>query len=260
LVFVDPLPPSDEKAEVERAAFEGESLPETAQFFAECGGDYKEGPLVRDFTDALDAIGAVHEPGRMLEVGVGTGLFLHLARRRGWQPFGIDIAEGSARQAAADFDLSVDVGDFADYAYDPTTFDCVAMLDVLEHTLDPVSVLAKAYSVLRPGGVIYIAVPNQHSMLTRLVDVYAKCHGPATQWMLERLYVIPHLYYFTPGLLSSVLASAGFEMLSVEGAKPYLGRYGLPLWIRVPAEIVLRIGSVLGMPARTLVLARRPVA
>lgn len=260
LVFVDPLPSSDEKAEVERAAFEGETLPETADFFGECGSDYKEGPLVRDFTSALDSIGRAHPPGDMLEVGVGTGLFLHLARERGWRPFGIDICGASAIKAAGDFELSVDVGDFAEYAYGSDSFDCIAMLDVLEHTLDPAAVLAKACGILRPGGVIYIAVPNQDSMLTRLVDLYAKCKGPGAKWMLERLYVEPHLYYFRPALLSSVLENTGFEMLSVEGANPYLGRYGLPLWMRVPAELILRTGAALGMPARTMVLARKPAA
>ncbi len=258
LVYADPLPTNEEKHETERLAYEGEVLPETAEFFRNCSRDYKPDAVIHGFGAMLEWIETVCEPGRILDVGAGTGVFLHLARERGWEPHGIDICDLSAEKAAHEFSIDVQVGDFMQSDLTPESFDCITMLDVLEHCLDPTAFLARARSLLRPGGVLFVAVPNQRSLLTVLLDRYIWLGGPGADWFLDRLYVSPHLYYFNPRLLAEAIRRAGMETIGVRGGNVYLGRYRLPFWMRTVLALVLQTGSLVGMSARVMVLARNP--
>ena len=195
----------------------------------------------------------------MLDVGPGTGIFLHLAHAEfAWNPVGIDICPESAEKAAREFDIDIDVGDFMDFEYAPGTFDCITMLDMLEHTIDPSAVLARAYDLLRPGGVLYVVVPNQRCLMTVLLDRYIRLGAPGGRFFMDRLYVPPHVYYFNPTALRTALERAGFQVASFEGGNVYLGRYRLPLWMRIPMEIALRGGGLVGMHAKLLALGKKP--
>jgi len=262
--FTDPLPTREHKIEIERQAYRGELLSEVADFFQNCHRDFRDDPVIRGFRHALDWIAANRagrrpgERGRLLDVGPGTGIFLHLAGEKGWEPFGIDVCPESAEKALTEFDIRVDVGDFERYAYEPASFDAVTMLDVLEHTVDPLGFLRKAYEVLKPGGVLYVAVPNQRCLMTVLLDRWIRARLPGREFFLERLYVEPHVYYFCPQTLRAMLEKVGFEMVGLRGGNVYLGRYRLSWLMRFPMEIVLQLGSLLGMSAKVHALARRP--
>jgi hypothetical protein len=101
-------------------------------------------------------------------------------------------------------------------------------------------------------------VPNQRCLLTVLVDAYARAGGPRAQALLRRLYVPPHLHYFTPRTLRRIVAAAGFRVESLRQGSVYLGRYRMGLAMRVPLEAVLAAGAVVGMNARLAVLAVKP--
>lgn len=262
--FTDPLPTREHKIELERQAYRGELLPEVADFFRNCHRDFRDDPVIRGFRDALDWIaanvtgGTRAKPGKLLDVGPGTGIFLHLSRGKGWEPFGIDVCPESAEKAKTEFDIRVDVGDFERFAYGAESFDAVTMLDVLEHTVDPLGFLRRAYEVLRPGGVLYVAVPNQRCLMTVLLDRWIRAGLPGREFFMERLYVEPHVSYFCPQTLRAMLEKVGFEMAGIRGGNVYLGRYRLPWTMRLPMELVLQLGSLVGMSAKVHALARRP--
>jgi 2-polyprenyl-3-methyl-5-hydroxy-6-metoxy-1,4-benzoquinol methylase len=258
-VFTDPMPTHDAKCEIERRAYQGELLPEISDYFQNCHRNFKEDAVIRGFREGLRWIAEMTPPpGRLLDLGPGTGIFLHLAKEQGFEPFGIDVCDASAEKAAAEFGIRVDVGDFEKFAYEPASFDAITMLDVLEHTVDPKAVLARARELLKPGGVLYVAVPNQRCLMTAILDRYIRLGGPGKAFFLERLYVSPHVYYFNPQTLVRMMRDAGFELAAVKGGNVYLGRYRLPWLMRLPMELVLHAGSLIGMSAKIHVLARRP--
>jgi SAM-dependent methyltransferase len=258
IVFADPLPTREQKHATEHEAYEGDILPEVAEFFRNCHRNFAEDPVIRGFREALGWISSHRDPGRMLDVGPGTGIFLFLARRDfGWDGRGIDVCIKSADKAAEEFDVPVDIGEFETFPYEAGTFDAVTMLDVLEHTLDPTAFLRRAHALLKAGGILYVAVPNQRSLLTVILDRWIRLGGPGREWFLDRLYVRPHTYYFNPQALALALQRCGFELVGLTGGNVYLGRYRLKLWMRLPMEIVLRAGSLLGMSAKIHALARK---
>ena len=81
---------------------------------------------------------------------------------------------------------------------------------------------------------------------------------PFSKFFLDRLYVPPHVYYFNPPALTGVLQRVGFETVGLRGGNVFLGRYRLPMWMRIPMEIALHAGALVGMSAKIHVLARKP--
>jgi len=257
LVRADPLPTLDEKREVEtRGYLDDTSYPEWRDFFANCHRDFVEDPVIRAMRHHLvDLEGALGGPGTLLDIGAGTGILMHLARERGWRPDGVDICPLTAEKAAKEFDLTIAVGPFEQHHFDGRRFDAATMLDVLEHMHDPLAALRRVRALLRPGGAVYIAVPNQRCLLTLIVDTYARAGGPKALGLLNRLYVPPHLHYFTPRTLRRIVSAAGFRIARMRHGSVYLGRYRMPLHMRIPLELVLAAGAIANMNARLGVLA-----
>jgi 2-polyprenyl-3-methyl-5-hydroxy-6-metoxy-1,4-benzoquinol methylase len=257
LVRADPLPTLEEKVAVETQGYTDEAaFPEVRDFFANCHRDFVDDPVIRTMRRHLGSIETLlGKPGRLLDVGAGTGIFMHLARERGWIPAGVDICPLTAVKAEQEFGLRIAVGPFEHHEFPDRSFDAVTMLDVVEHVPDPLAVLRRVRAVLRPGGVVCIGVPNQRSLLTAVVDAYARAGGPGAQALLLRLYVAPHLYYFTPRTLTRLVEAAGFRIASLQQGSVYLGRYRMGPAMRIPLEIILAAGALVGMNARIEVLA-----
>ncbi len=137
---------------------------------------------------------------RLLDVGCAYGFFLMFARGTGLDVHGIEISTETSRYARQ---CGVDVQNvlLRDAAFEQDSFSIVTMNNVLEHTLNPAKDLEKAFAVLRPGGILYTAVPNFDSVVSR-VDGY---HWKMKSWP-------NHLFYFTPETLSRMLSKAGFEI------------------------------------------------
>ena len=104
------------------------------------------------------------------------------------------------------------------------------------------------------GGVAhYIQLPSRvHPVGDSLVG---RVRSFLSDGLLGRLYVPPHLHYFTPRTLRRILEAAGFRVRSLRQGSVYLGRYRMSLAMRIPLETILATGGLLGMNARLGVLA-----
>jgi SAM-dependent methyltransferase len=80
------------------------------------------------------------------------------------------------------------------------SFDAITMWHSLEHVPDPNATVALARRLLKPGGVLYVCVPNLDSLQADLA---------AEHWCY--LDVPHHVSHFSPNGLAQVLARAGFE-------------------------------------------------
>ena len=138
--------------------------------------------------------------GRVLDVGCATGLFLHEMSLAGWETAGVELTPTAAEYARKRFGLNVFTGTLSELPAAPGAFDVVTFWDVLEHTFSPSSELARAATLLSPGGLIAINVPNWHSPDRRLF-------GP--HWI--GLDPPRHLYVFTRASLTTLLERAGLR-------------------------------------------------
>lgn len=137
---------------------------------------------------------------RLLEVGSGPGYVLAELRTRAEFALGVEPDSDLARKSDA---WCGDLATFATKCRGP--FDVVCSFHVLEHVPDPVSWLRTAASLLAPGGVVCVEVPDVLAPVLPLDSNH---------------FQHVHLFDFSRHTLEALAARAGLEAVSVESARP----------------------------------------
>jgi SAM-dependent methyltransferase len=139
------------------------------------------------------------------------------ARDRGWrETVGIEPSEFASAYARERLGLDVRTDELFTAELPREHFDVVFMGDVLEHLTRAGEALDRVHSLLRPGGVLALALPDAGSRVAKLL-------GP--RWWS----VIPtHIHYFTRESAATMVARHGFRPLSVAtDPKSFTVRYYL---------------------------------
>jgi SAM-dependent methyltransferase len=95
-----------------------------------------------------------------LDVGSGAGECLLASSLLGHEVLGIDVGKTAVEAVQAEFQLEVRQTTLEEAGFLPSTWDMVTLNAVLEHVINPRSVLREAARVLRPGGVMAVLVPT----------------------------------------------------------------------------------------------------
>jgi SAM-dependent methyltransferase len=145
------------------------------------------------------------EAGRVLEVGSYVGGFLAAAGEVGWRATGLDVNPAASRFASAQ-GFDVVEGELASYA-GPGGFDAVAIWNCLDQLPDPRDAVRRAHSLLRPGGLLAVRVPNGDSRLDG-------AGAPLARALLahNNLLAFPYRHGFTPRSLAVLLGGAGLTI------------------------------------------------
>ncbi len=95
------------------------------------------------------------------DVGCGNGLLLDCLRKMGpktWQLTGVDIS-GRALECVRQRGFETVEGRFEELTLPAESVDVIILNQVIEHFEDPSAVVAKAFSVLKKGGHLFIETP-----------------------------------------------------------------------------------------------------
>ncbi|HSF46539.1 MAG TPA: class I SAM-dependent methyltransferase, partial [Chitinophagaceae bacterium] len=137
--------------------------------------------------------------GTILDIGCGTGAFLEVMQSAGWKVKGLE-PDDSARKIATD--RGVPAFPSGELFSLNEHFNCITMWHVLEHVHDLHRYVEQMKSILEPGGVILVAVPNYTSE-------DASTYGPF--WAA---YDVPrHLYHFSPLSMKQLMNQHGMEII-----------------------------------------------
>lgn len=143
-------------------------------------------------------IDEIAPPGPILDVGAGDGTLLDALHRRDRDATGLE--RGGHRPDLRDDPLDAIEGD--------ATWAGVVLWHALEHLPEPGDAIRQAARLLRPGGVIAIAVPNNESL-------QAQAFGD--DWL--HLDVPRHLVHLSTTSLVAGLELAGFEIERVSNLR-----------------------------------------
>lgn len=99
-------------------------------------------------------------PGRILDIGCGTGEFLNVMKLNGWETFGVEKDSSAVEFAKSAYNLNVKTGELAEAGFEKKGFDVISMWHVLEHVYQPCDELNRIKDLLKNDGVLLIAVPN----------------------------------------------------------------------------------------------------
>jgi SAM-dependent methyltransferase len=145
-------------------------------------------------------------PGRLLDVGCGTGDLAAIFSRRGWSAAGIEPSATAVEHARA-IGVEAVAGTLADAPWKDGEFDAILFNHSLEHIDEPADALAEAARLLRPGGLLAIAVPNFGSWHRRLFG---------SAWF--QLDLPRHLQHFDRDSLSALVEAAGLRPVEISAA------------------------------------------
>jgi 2-polyprenyl-3-methyl-5-hydroxy-6-metoxy-1,4-benzoquinol methylase len=120
----------------------------------------------------------VKGPGSILDIGCGLGEFLSVFSEKGWECLGVEFNEFAANYAKENFRVKVIPKSIFDFTAASGQYDCITLWGVLEHFTKPQDVLAKAYEILKPGGVLVLEVPSGDSVLVRYIEAFG---GPVNR-------------------------------------------------------------------------------
>jgi SAM-dependent methyltransferase len=195
LLFVHPIPVSTSEI-YEEDYFSGASHGHGYVDY-----DTDKGPMIPVFKKYLLRIEeSLGRKGKLLDVGAATGFFVNLARDAKFDAHGIEISDHAAAIGRSK-GLDIQTGTLADIS---DTFDCITMLDVIEHVPNPRAEIERAFKLLNPGGILIINTPDAGSLFARSMG---------KRWHL----IVPpeHLFYFSRRNLRSLLEQVGFNVLWV---------------------------------------------
>ena len=136
---------------------------------------------------------------KMLEIGCGDGDFLCAARDYNFQISALEYSNFAKKKLQQKFnknEILIHIGEV--YDLKQTKYDYIVFFDVLEHVRDPNKFMKKIYSLLNPGGLIFLVVPNKSSITSRIMSKF---------WFE---YKLEHISYFNSSNLSKLISDTSF--------------------------------------------------
>jgi len=142
-------------------------------------------------------------PGKILDIGCGTGEFLNYCKSRGFEVTGIEPNK-KARVFAQQENKTPVFCELAELSADKGSCNCITMWHVLEHIHDLNETLEMVKYLISRNGILIVAVPNCNSWDAGKYGNF---------WAA---YDVPrHLYHFTESTMKKLLTNHGFEILTM---------------------------------------------
>jgi len=150
----------------------------------------------------LRLVGGDSRRRRMLDVGCATGGFM-ITCRRSFDVEGVELNDTTAEIARRQ-GFEVLTGRLSDVPGE-AKYGLITMLQLIEHVVKPAELLADAFRLLEPGGLLYMNTPNVDSSSFRYLGRY---HTHVSGF--------GHVSLFTRHALGVLAERAGFELLAHE--------------------------------------------
>lgn len=140
----------------------------------------------------------------LLDVGAGTGAFVHYMRQHAWQVTGLEPDEAARKVALETFRINLLPPDHL-WALPADSIDVITLWHVLEHVHRLHDYMRQLKTLLKPGGLLFIAVPNYTS-------ADAAIYGE--HWAA---YDVPrHLYHFSPKAMQQLVRQHGMRIQNMQ--------------------------------------------
>ncbi len=138
--------------------------------------------------------------GSLLDVGCGTGAFIHTMQAAGWSVTGLE-PDANARQKAIEL-YNIHPQEVSDlFTLPAESYNAITLWHVMEHVHRQHEYAAQLYQLLAPGGRLFIAVPNY----TSADAAYYKENWAA--------YDVPrHLIHYSPRAMQQLMEKSGFKL------------------------------------------------
>ena len=160
---------------------------------------------------------AMVEGENILDLGCHVGAYSHYLAQKGHKVVAADVDEDVLRIARRKYshpDLQFVRTDGDKLDFEDNFFDSVLLLEVLEHSQNPRSLVREIYRVLEPGGFLILSVPNAASYhtigRTLLLDIKSYFRKMES-WPEFAADQRDHYFYWDPFTIYRLLNKQGFK-------------------------------------------------
>jgi len=163
-------------------------------------------------------------PGKILDVGCGPGLTgMALLEQGATEVWGIERDKGLAADAATRITrvLSTDIEAEPTRGLPEGYFDAILYGDILEHLIDPWTVLKRQRTLLTEAGAIVASIPNVRNLRV-VLPLLLRGEWTYTE---EGLLSIGHLRFFTTRSMREMLVSSGYRIEAEAATYATRGRW-----------------------------------
>ncbi|RQW10748.1 class I SAM-dependent methyltransferase [candidate division KSB1 bacterium] len=196
--LANPIALEDEQHNYERY-FRSADLPE----YSAASSDENIRGAWRINEQRLGWIKAHRQTGALLDVGCGRGYFLEHAQQHGFIVEGVEISRLAGAYASEHLNITVHICSIEKEFNLTGSYDIITLWHVLEHMHNPRAALENVWSLLKPGGILFIQVPNLHSLKFQLSPAARKWRGGN--------HPRYHRSFFTRASLHLLLEACGLE-------------------------------------------------
>ena len=159
---------------------------------------------------------------KVLDIGAGGGLFIHLLKQRGICSYGIEPNAMRVQFAKEKYGLQLSSrliddpywqNDFSGY------FDAITLWDVIEHVNFPREILLNANKLLKDDGLLLIDTPNRDSFYYRAGILSYNLTLGALPSFLNIMYskdAFSHKQIFSSKQLTDLLEQYGFKVIALK--------------------------------------------
>lgn len=167
--------------------------------------------------------------GSLLDIGCGTGEFIHHMHNQHWIVKGMETAS-EARNTATQNEIKI----YENLNIIDDRFDIISMWHTLEHIHDINGLMKNIHRLLNPDGFLLIAVPNIESVDSK----YYKSHWVA-------LDTPRHLYHFRPEDIYSLFTNYDFKLKKMNNILYFDVWYNVLLSAQLSAQRKQRKASII---------------
>jgi 2-polyprenyl-3-methyl-5-hydroxy-6-metoxy-1,4-benzoquinol methylase len=162
---------------------------------------------IKKYQYSLDIINSFqHKKERsVLDIGCASGLFLDVAKKNGWRPYGIEINKRAIENLN---EKQIDYWNSLEEAINSKKcFDILSMWDFFEHLYNPGEMLKNMNKLLNKGGTLFMNIPNVLSLSSRILREKSGTFDGRG-----------HINFFSESTITKLLNRFEFEVLEVETA------------------------------------------
>lgn len=144
--------------------------------------------------------------GTLLDIGSGRGELLKVAREEGWEATGIETSSTFADYSSRYSGAKIIRQPLEECHFESNSFDVVVLGAVLEHLYNPDEVIMEIARILKPGGAVFIDVPNERGLYFLAGNLYQKIKFRNWVVNLAPTFSPYHVFGFSPRSLRALLA------------------------------------------------------
>jgi SAM-dependent methyltransferase len=154
--------------------------------------------------------------GQFLDMGCGEGYMLQKSADKGFEAFGLDLANNIHPDFAGKFKFHE--GSLEEANFEQERFSVIYMDSVLEHVKQPFATLSELKRILKPGGLMLFIVPNEDSLMNAMVKWAYRLSFRSRNYGKIKPFVTPyHINGFNKNSFRRLFELQGLTVVSVRG-------------------------------------------